>query len=465
VYLKNFSKAWASQGLFLLLTFILVHLSACQLPQDWQPGLASTKAPSGIPATLPSPSLEPSLTSLPPTATPLPSSTPTPPPTATPIPPSPTPESLILWTSEQEQALATIRALVEEYNGQAPLKVQVLNRKADTLRTDLLAAKLAGANLPDLIWGNQNDLAGLLFDEQLQPLNLPEGTTGFLSAALTGATFNGQLWGLPLTVQDFLFLYFNRALVSTPPQTTDELIVTSRAEREGQPNGLVAAWFEARWLLAWLNGFGGLPTSPDGLQPTLDTPQMVQALNLLHELYLAAPPETQTLAEGRNLFASGKVAMALDGDWARQSYLSFSPTIQVGIAPLPLAVSTGRLAGSAVGGSYLLYQRNIPQGKQAAVVNFTQYLASPAIQLRLAQALGRLPALRAALASPQLAGDPSLTAAVAQAESSIGLPPTKGLRCALAGINAHLPAFLTSSLDAQNTATAMQETAANCLAK
>jgi maltose-binding protein MalE len=285
----------------------------------------------------------------------------------------------------------------------------------------------------------------------------------FLPPAVASATLDGQLWGVPLSAQDMLLLLHNRALAAQPPATTDELIVMSRAFDDSENAGLVAAWDEAYWLLAWLNGFGGTLTTPDGRQPTLNTPQMVSALNLLRELYRAAPPDQQSYASGRDLFAAGQAALAIDGTWALPAYIGSDTLPDLGIAPLPRVPATGRRAAPPVSIAYLMLPHTLAGERLDRAQAFASYLVAPAAQERMAMTLQRLPTVREVLGIPAVTNDRVLSVAAIQAESAFGVPPTQAARCALLGINMQLEAVLEEDADQQEIAEAMQQDAKLCL--
>jgi maltose-binding protein MalE len=401
------------------------------------------------------------------TATPT-AATPTAPPAAS---PTPRPAGLTLWTSEQGEALQLVRALASDFSAQSGISVTVEPRPSDDLRVDLIEADLLGEPLPHLIWGNQDDLIELLLDEQLQPIGDTPALADmadparFVPAALQGARLDGQTWAMPLALQDFFLLLYNQALVPQPPRTSDELITLSRdIARETDYYGLVAAWQEYRWFTAWLNGAGGTLTTADGRQPALDTPAMVGALNLLLELRRAAPEEQQGYADVRALFGAGEAALAVDGDWSLPAYRAQQPPLPFAIAPLPRVPATGRVAAPVAGVTYLMFPRNLAGEQLQDARAFASYALTPAVQLRIARTLQRVPALRAVLAEPDITGDALLAAAAIQAEDAMVLPPTEAARCALWAISQQLPPVLAEELEQQEAAEAMQESAEWCLA-
>ncbi len=409
------------------------------------------------------PAPTPTLSPLPaPTATPTAAATAVPPGTPTPEP-TPEPEALTIWTTERDAALTLLLELAAEFDAGSAAQVEVLPKSVAGLRADLIAVELAQESPPDLIWGDEEDLAGLLADKQLQPLDPVEGAAAFLPATITSATAGGQIWGQPLAAQDFLLLFYNRTLLFEPPRTTDQLIIQSRAIQAPGRAGIVAAWNEALWLLPWINGFGDTPTTPDGSWPALNTPAMVAALNLVRELRAAAPADQQDYAQANARFSAGEAALAIDGAWALPGYRNPESVVDFAVAPLPRVPATNRPAAPALGGTYLMFHRSLDGEELNQGQDFARFLVQPEVQLRIAANLQRLPALRSSLTAPAISGDAVLAAAAAQAEEAIGLPPTPGLRCALSGINVQLPAFLSEQIDPQEAAAAMQQFAEMCM--
>ncbi|MCG8350806.1 MAG: extracellular solute-binding protein [Chloroflexales bacterium] len=379
------------------------------------------------------------------------------------VQPTPQPGALIIWTNEHGQALDAVRDIANLFSEQSGLLLTIVPKSGDGLRVGMLVADLAQEPPPDLLWGNQEDLAGLLADGQLQSLNPVGGTSRFIPATIVNATQDNQLWGQPIAAGDFLLLLYNQSLIQRPPATTDELIVQARAARGDETYGLTMPWAEARWLLAWLNGYGGAPTTPDGRQPTLNTPQMVSALNLLLELHIAAPPDQLSYTGSQMYFGAGESALTIDGDWALADYQGLTETHTLGIAPLPRVPATGRWAAPALGGAYLMFPQTLTGAKHEQASVFAQFLAEPAQQIRIARQFKRLPVLQSVLSESVVQGNPALAAIAAQANLALGLPPTQGFRCAIRAINNNLPSLLDDTLDQEAAAEAMQQQAEQCV--
>ena len=353
-----------------------------------------------------------------------------------------------------------LRALADEWGRASGVKVEITGTSSDGLRADLAAAALTDAPRPAVFWGGEDDLAMLVEGKLIQPVDA--SGDGVLPAVVAGATRDGKLWGAPIAARGELLLLANRARAPEPPATTDDLIVRSRAARGKDNYGLVVGWAQARWLLALLNGFGGAPTTPDGAAPTLDTPQMVSALNLLRELRVAGPPAPSTYREGQRLFRRGQSAMAIDGDWSLDAYRAVSDTLDLLIAPMPVVPATGRRAVGPLGGTYAMLGASLEGEALAQARSLIAFLAAPERQARIAAALHRLPARAAALADPAILADPALAAAAQSAADALGIPPTRAVRCAWQAIDNQLPTMLTGEQSQQDAATAMQRAAEAC---
>ena len=433
------TRQWATGHLVLVL---LCLLTACS------PAPAPTKIVTPTPAR----------------PTPLPTRRPTAPPPITAIPqPTAPPGALVLWAPMEGPQLEALQRLIADLSQPLGVEVQVIGKSADGLHADLSAAALAGLAPPDLLWGTQDDLGIVQRQGLLQPAvdGLNEGA--FIPAAIAGAMLESQRWGTPLAAQGSLFLFYNRRLVERPPHTSDELITAARAQTGGGRYGIVAGWAEPRWLVAWLTGMGGSALGPDGA-PSLDTPQMLGALNLLKELRASGPPSPSTYIDGVRLFTQGQAAFAIDGDWSLQGYRQYTDTLDLGIAPMPVVPATRRVAAPPLGGIYLMYGKSLDGARLERARALGTALAQPAAQARIARDLGLLPALRAALTDSELRDNPALATAAAQIEGATGLPPTKALRCAWSAIGAELPPVLLGDLQQEDAGRLMQANAENCMA-
>lgn len=371
--------------------------------------------------------------------------------------------ALVLWAVAAGTQLDALKRLTAELSQSIGVEIVVVGKSANGLQADIRANALAGLPLPDMIWGTQDDLGILQRGDMLLPAGDGLDPAAFIPALITGSMIAEQRWGTPLAAQGALLLLYNRRLVPDAPQTTDGLITRARQLTGGDRYGLVMAWAEPRWFMAWLNGFGGAAISSDG-SPSLDTPQVVGALNLLKELRASGPPAPSTYEEGVALFQQGRVAFAIDGDWSLAGYAGYTDTLDLAIAPLPIVPATGHSAASPLGGLYLMYGKSLAGARLDQARAFGVALTQPAAQARIARDLALLPALRAALTDPAVTNTPALAAAAQQADNAPGLPPNQALRCIWNAISAELPPLLLGDLAQEDAGRLMQASATNCIA-
>ncbi|MCS6842426.1 MAG: extracellular solute-binding protein [Roseiflexus sp.] len=420
---------------------LILILAACGQPE------AVPLTPAPEPAALPAAALAP-----------LPS--PTVAPTATPSPtPTPVPEPLTVWAAGDEARRDALTLLLADAAAAAGVPIRIRSSTPDAMIARLRVDQIDGRPPPDVIWGDGNDLAILRTMGLIQAVR-PTPPDDTLSAVITGATADDRQWGAPVGARGFMLLLYNRKLVENPPHTVDALIATARANTGSGRVGLVAGWTEARWFALWLDITGGALLDANGM-PALDAQPVVAALELLRTVRRFGPTLPSTYDEGAQLFRRGKAALAIDGDWALDSYRGLTDTLELGIAPLPLT-NRGTPATAPLTGVYLMYGVALEGQRLAQAEALAATLREPAWQSRIARDLGMLPASIAALNDPAVTDDPALAAAAAYASRAPGIPPTRSVRCAWDAIEVDLPPFLLGRRTTAETAASMQRRAMEC---
>jgi ABC-type glycerol-3-phosphate transport system substrate-binding protein len=368
---------------------------------------------------------------------------------------------LTVWAAGDEARRDALARLLSEAAAAANVPIRIRSSTPDAMIARLRVDQIDGRPPPDVIWGDGNDLAILRTMGLIQAVRSTPAAEGTLPAVVVGATADDQQWGVPVGAQGFLLLLYNRKLVEYPPRTIDALIAAARTNTGGGRFGLVAGWTEARWFALWLDITGGAMLDADGM-PALDAPAVVSALELLRALRRYGPTPPSTYDEGARLFRRGRVALAIDGDWALESYRGLTDTLELGIAPLPLA-NRGVPAAAPLTGVYLMYGAALDGQRLAQAETLAATLREPVWQARIARDLSMLPASIPALNDPAVTDDPALAAAATYAGNAPGIPPTRPIRCAWDAIEVELPPFLLGRRTAAETATAMQRRAMACV--
>lgn len=202
---------------------------------------------------------------------------------------------------------------------------------------DKLTLAFAYGGAPDVFVMHAARLPEFAAFDTFQPLQNhfasaqpPLGENDFASVPWQASFYKNQQYALPLDVHP-IGLYYNTKLFkeagivdgqgnARPPKTLDEFLdaarrITKDTNGDGRTDqwGFVFTWQRTNWLT--ISGqFGAKILSPDGTQSTLDSPQNLRALRLMHDLIykhkVAPKPEG---VDAWLAFRQGKVGMTLEG--------------------------------------------------------------------------------------------------------------------------------------------------------
>jgi ABC-type glycerol-3-phosphate transport system substrate-binding protein len=285
----------------------------------------------------------------------------------------------------------------------------------------------------------------------------PEFLESFASPALTGATRDGHLWGLPDTVGLHLILFYNRDLIARPPENTDELRAVAESFTDEGRWGLALNSYDPLWVVPWLRAYGGWLTDGAGV-PTLDTPAMVSALTLYLSWQgrLTGVAPVTTYVEARELFEAGQAAMLIDGEWAIGE-LSQSGAVDWAVAPLPVIGDSGRPAAPLVAGRYWLVGGGLSEDERDAAYDFLEFATAPERQLEWTARFGTLPTRLEALEDPAIQDDPALSVSAGQMQAGRGLLLGVDANRLFDAMREPLRAVLEGDMAPEEAAAAMQE--------
>jgi multiple sugar transport system substrate-binding protein len=224
-------------------------------------------------------------------------------------------------------------ALIKAFEQQNPnIKVNLINEPANSTAAVITTTISSGSKTPDVylgdvIWPAQFGHAGLA-----QPLNSMFSQSfwsRFAPGLVKGATYQGKIYGAPFFV-DTAFLYYRKDLlqkagISSPPTTWQQLQQDSQLM---QKKGLVKygfVWQGAPYegltcnFEEYLADAGGNVLGSNG-QPTVNTPQVKQALTFMQSLVQSGvTPKSVTTdqeSQSMNVFANGDAAFLRNWSYA-----------------------------------------------------------------------------------------------------------------------------------------------------
>ena len=254
------------------------------------------------------------------------------------------PTTLTLWHSYREDERAALEALITRFNDSHAM-IEIAPRAVPfDAYPDRISAAIPRGRGPDMFIFAHDRTGNWAEEDIIEPLNKwlldPSILERFFEPTVVPLVYKHQLYGLPLAYKS-LVLYYNTDLISSPPQTTDEMIQlalrhTARDSAE-ERFGLVYEYTKLYFHVPWIHGFGG--TVLDGEdQVHIHEPASIRALQFAAALYqthrvLPDSPSSQSIT---SLFNQGRAAMVINGPWFRAE-IEGAP---YHVAPLPIVSDT-----------------------------------------------------------------------------------------------------------------------------
>jgi len=299
--------------------------------------------------------------------------------------------------------------------------------------------------------------------QPLEPLFDSSYLAQFIPKGLT--YYKGHLYQMADKLGNHLTLIYNRDLISSPPQTDEELIdVGEKLRRDTDGDGrldqyaLTWNYTEPFFFIPFMTGFGGWVMTDDGV-PTLDSKGTVDGLKFIRDLrdeYKIVPGEADyNIAD--ILFKDGKSAMIINGDWSWAGYKKAG--INFGVAPLPKIMSTGLWCAPMISPKGFSMNVNVEGEKRELVVRLLKFLMQPEIQLQTAKQLWTMPTRIEAVQSDFVRNDDILKNSALQIDRGRTMPVVPELRAIWDSMRPSYQAVLGGAKTPEQAAREMQDLA------
>jgi multiple sugar transport system substrate-binding protein len=336
-----------------------------------------------------------------------------------------------ITTTSPDPRVVLINAFEKAYPG-IKVNLQSAPTDTDTNRASLITTISGGASSPDVymgdvIWPAQFGKAGLA-----QPLSkyLPSSFWNtFAPGLVQGATYNGQVYGVPF-FEDQGFLYYRKDLLAKEhlpvPKTWQQLETDAVTIKNAGLTKYGFVWQGDSYegltcdFMEYLGSEGGTVLNSSANSSTIDSPAAVKAATFMRSLITsgASPAAVTTFQEGQAMsaFATGQAAFLRNWDYAYSySQTKSSPSTvvgNVGVVPLPSFSGQPSPGTSDIGGWNLYIN---PHSKNtAADVTFLKWMASPAAQTILGTQFSEIPTVTSVRDSAAVKGVNPVLAIVGQ---------------------------------------------------
>lgn len=238
----------------------------------------------------------------------------------------------------------------------------------------------------------------------------------FLPMTLSAGEYQGDKYQLPLYYEALLFLY-NKDLMETAPETTDELLELMKNETTADQYVFVEQHSTSYNAAAWIQGFGGYLIN-ENREPGLNLPQTVEAMEY-HKQFVSYMPADGEYNTVTTLFTEGKAASTIGGPWLVPGIKEAG--IDLGIAPMPvLPNGTSLTPFSGVQGVHVL--KHAAETKKEALAEVLKVLGSKETGVALTNAASCAPANSKAYEDASVSEDQMIMALKTMANNVVPTP-------------------------------------------
>ena len=308
---------------------------------------------------------------------------------------------LLIWADDKRAAaLKPLAAKFATDNG-VTVKVEAISQ--DIIPKFLTASQAGTA--PDIVVWAHDVIGNLVRNGAIDPVQLAD-TSAFDPLAVKGMTFNGQLYGIPYSVEN-IALFRNVDLVPTAPATIEDLVTAGKAlVTSGKTKEILTLQVgqkgDAYHIYPIFRSGGGdffAATStgdPDPKNVAVDSAGSIAAGAKIVALGEKGDKALKRSIDDKNaipLFFGKQSPFLISGPWAVSDIKKAN--INYDITPIP-PFAGGQPAGPFIGvnGFYIASKG---KNKTLAQEFATNFLATLDVQVALYQAEPRRPALTAAV--------------------------------------------------------------------
>lgn len=326
------------------------------------------------------------------------------------------------WHTQTQENETALKSIIDDFNGThsdgppvVPTYIGSYNDLFEKIRA--FASSNNPGDLPDLAVAYESMIAEYMEADIVRPLDdlIGDPASGLNEAALADfhpayletnrfAQFRNQMLSFPFTKSN-LMLYYNQDMLTAcglqPPKTWSEFLAACRAIKAQFQITPLGTSPDPSTFDGLILSMGGRLISDDQTDALFDTPEALEAIALMDQLYREGLAYQVVDKNGQNAdFGAQKCAFFIRSSTAR-------PFLQTAIGDgfqwncTGLPVKDGLDPSTIMFGANICILKSTPEREKRAW-EFIRYFSTPEVTARWAMATGYLPVRKSAAEDPQV---------------------------------------------------------------
>jgi multiple sugar transport system substrate-binding protein len=337
------------------------------------------------------------------------------------------------WSRMTGLAEESTRGIIDNYNAQNTLGVQVefvyIAQTQGSQADEKLLTAVAGGTPPPLYYADRFTVPQFAHQEFFTEITELAEAAGVQEAdyypfAWAETVYKGGIYALSFDT-DTRALWYNKDIMEeagldpeAPPTTLDELKAATEALTVRDNNGRITRYgfnpvYDQAWLYTWGFGFEGEFQDPESLRITFSHPNNIAAMEWLKGFVdeigledinnMLAACQGTACNDANDYFWTGQSAMTCSGNWKVAQAHRYKPDVNYGVVPMPGPNGPAPYASWAGGWSWA-----IPMGTEDVETAFDalSYFCGTEGQLKYNKDTFHIPTNIAASEDPFFREDP-----------------------------------------------------------
>lgn len=282
------------------------------------------------------------------------------------------------------------------------------------------------SRMPEVFMIPHDRLGSLVEKKVVQAISYPAGMKERIRPkVLKAMSYKDQYYGFPL-ISESLLLYYNTNLITTPPDTIEELL--SYKTRFNQPKAgkfLITIPLDIPYYtLPWVRAFGGRVMDDQG-RITLARPGNGRAFERCRKLFVEQL-NLPFLEKNRavSLFKKGMAPFLVEGPWRIKSFEQDKIPFSVALLP---KTAQGQRVSPYLGVKCLVIAKHVPAATGKVILRFFEYLEKTTFSIQLAKATRYVPGFKKDAARIAALSDNILRISRKQQDAALLMPNTPAI--------------------------------------